>query len=172
MSALPAASNMLLACHYSHHNHSQTMSKVTDATETKSQSAFVLSLSLSATKKSHVKAWEESQVQTRQHWHRSWLWMPSTLKRVFAREPWYLGCWKTRFKGISAHDFAQKPRDPVASAFQIYILNLYFQSKKRKRTLWPEIVLNVCLVCCWPRFHPRHCIWCTEKSQKEVSEFT
>lgn len=63
------------------------MSRATDATETKSLSAFVLSLSLSATKKSHVKAWEESQMQTRQH--PSWFWMAST-ERVCAWEPCYL----------------------------------------------------------------------------------
>lgn len=60
------------------------MNKATDATETKSLSAFVLSLSLSTTKKSHVRAWEESQMQTRRH--PSWFWMAST-EHVCAWEP-------------------------------------------------------------------------------------
>lgn len=63
------------------------MSKATDATETKSLSAFVLSLSLSATKKSHVRAWEESQMETRRH--PSWFWMASII-RLCAWEPCYL----------------------------------------------------------------------------------
>lgn len=60
------------------------MNKATDATETKSPSAFVWSLSLSATKKSHVRAWEKSQMQTRQH--PSWLWTAPT-EHVCAWEP-------------------------------------------------------------------------------------
>lgn len=81
------------------------MSKATDATGTKSLSAFVLSLSLSATKKSHVRAWEGSQMQTRQH--PSWVWTASTL-RVCAWEPCYLE--QTLPKWVSAHGFAARPK--------------------------------------------------------------